>query len=249
MKQRSITSIGLAVFGRHHTPITRPLVVSAAALAVLLTPCSAAYNIAISDVPVHSYNSFDMGPGMSPTDIIDSFALSGTVNPKSASGIDLVMELAPTAGPGFSYNFDATANNQFRIEINTIGYGGGSYVTMPTPAIVFNGWSGSPLTFNSAETYSQNQTWGMGFSFFPTGSFSFESISINYGDTSASLVPPGDMVLGATAVISGRLSYMSGASDRSVMMISAVPEVTSSFTLFGLIGSGMLLRRRTKHLS
>jgi hypothetical protein len=30
--------------------------------------------------------------------------------------------------------------------------------------------------------------------------------------------------------------------------ISAVPEVTSSFSLLGLISSGLLLRRRTKHL-
>lgn len=30
--------------------------------------------------------------------------------------------------------------------------------------------------------------------------------------------------------------------------ISAVPEVTSTFALFGLISSGLLLRRRMKHL-
>ena len=33
-----------------------------------------------------------------------------------------------------------------------------------------------------------------------------------------------------------------------VTQINAVPEVTSSFTLFGLISSGLLLRRRTKRL-
>jgi hypothetical protein len=32
------------------------------------------------------------------------------------------------------------------------------------------------------------------------------------------------------------------------MSMSAVPEVTSSFTMLGLITSGLLLRRRTKTL-
>ena len=45
--------------------------------------------------------------------------------------------------------------------------------------------------------------------------------------------------------------YAGEGLDRMVltsMTMSAVPEVTSSFTMLGLISSGLLLRRRTKAL-
>jgi formylglycine-generating enzyme required for sulfatase activity len=38
------------------------------------------------------------------------------------------------------------------------------------------------------------------------------------------------------------------SSGLRVASLTAVPEVTSSFTLFGLISGGLLLRRRTKHM-
>jgi hypothetical protein len=48
-----------------------------------------------------------------------------------------------------------------------------------------------------------------------------------------------------------RLITSAGYQDTMVltsMTMSAVPEVTSSFTMLGLISSGLMLRRRTKHL-
>ena len=44
------------------------------------------------------------------------------------------------------------------------------------------------------------------------------------------------------------LGHLTGKGGQISFSLSSVPEVTSSFTLFGLISSGLLLRRRAKNL-
>ena len=44
------------------------------------------------------------------------------------------------------------------------------------------------------------------------------------------------------------LGTLTGTGGQISFSLNAVPEVTSSFTLLGLIASGLMLRRRSKHL-
>jgi hypothetical protein len=63
----------------------------------------------------------------------------------------------------------------------------------------------------------------------------------NYLHLSGKVLPTGQL----------EIAYSAGNGEGDIngmQLLYAVPEVTSSFTMLGLISSGLLLRRRSKHL-